>query len=92
MESFDFFNTLLPSSKAQLLEASTFIKVPVGTKLYSQGEFPPFAKTVSEPSVALQLLGLLAKVVIILGALGAVKVKGGSIAGQVLLEFLTTIL
>lgn len=38
MESFDFFNTLLPSSKAQLLEASTFIKVPVGTKLYSQGD------------------------------------------------------
>ena len=38
MESFDFFNTLLPSSKAQLLEASTFIKVPLGTKLYSQGD------------------------------------------------------
>lgn len=38
MESFDFFNTLLPSSKVQLLEASTFIKVPMGTKLYSQGD------------------------------------------------------
>ncbi|WP_368029235.1 Crp/Fnr family transcriptional regulator [Arcobacter sp. s6] len=38
MESFDFFNTLLPSSRTQLLEASTFIKIPAGTTLYSQGD------------------------------------------------------
>ncbi|WP_121626539.1 Crp/Fnr family transcriptional regulator [Poseidonibacter antarcticus] len=38
MKSFNFFDTLLPSSKKQLLDASTFINVPVGTKLYAQGD------------------------------------------------------
>ena len=28
----------MPSSKKQLLEVSTFIKVPIGTKLYAQGD------------------------------------------------------
>jgi len=38
MESFNFFNTLLQSSKKQLLNSCEFIKVPKGTKLYSQGD------------------------------------------------------
>ncbi len=38
MEVFNFFNTLMPSSQKQLLEASTFIQVPTGTQLYAQGD------------------------------------------------------
>lgn len=38
MEVFNFFNTLMPSSQKQLLGASTFIKVPIGTQLYAQGD------------------------------------------------------
>jgi len=38
MDSFDFFNTLLPQSKQQLLESSTFQKIPQGTQLYAQGD------------------------------------------------------
>jgi CRP/FNR family transcriptional regulator len=38
VEVFNFFNTLMPSSQKQLLEASTFIQVPSGTQLYAQGD------------------------------------------------------
>ena len=38
MNSFNFFNTLLPTSQKQLLESSQFIKVQKGTKLYAQGD------------------------------------------------------
>jgi len=38
MKSFNFFNTLLPSSQKQLLESSHFIKLPSGIELYSQGD------------------------------------------------------
>lgn len=38
MESFDFFNTLLPSSKQQLLDACELKKIPQGTQLYAQGD------------------------------------------------------
>ena len=38
MESFNFFNTLSNSSKKTLLEVSTFVKIPDGTKLYTQGD------------------------------------------------------
>ena len=38
MDSFDFFDTLLPQSKQVLLDSSTFQSIPQGTKLYSQGD------------------------------------------------------
>ena len=38
MDSFDFFDTLLPKSKQILLDSSTFQSIPKGTKLYSQGD------------------------------------------------------
>ena len=38
MNSFDFFDTLLPSSKQQLLDSSKFKTIPQGTQLYSQGD------------------------------------------------------
>jgi len=38
MDSFDFFDTLLPKSKQTLLNSSTFQSIPQGTKLYSQGD------------------------------------------------------
>jgi CRP/FNR family transcriptional regulator len=38
LESFNFFNTLKPSSKIELLEASSFISIPSGTQLYAQGD------------------------------------------------------
>jgi len=38
MDSFDFFNTLLPSSQEQLLDSSEFKKIPQGTQLYAQGD------------------------------------------------------
>ena len=38
MNSFDFFDTLLPSSKQQLLDSSTFQKIPQGAQLYAQGD------------------------------------------------------
>lgn len=38
MQTFDFFDKLQERSKKELLEASTFIKVPIGTVLYSQGD------------------------------------------------------
>ena len=41
MESFSFFETLLPSSKKALLENSTFMKIESGTQLYAQGDICP---------------------------------------------------
>ncbi|MDC0933605.1 Crp/Fnr family transcriptional regulator [Arcobacteraceae bacterium] len=38
MNSFNFFDTLLPSSKQQLLDSSTFQKIPQGAQLYAQGD------------------------------------------------------
>ena len=38
MREFDFFNKLEKKSKEKLLAVSTFIKVPSGIKLYSQGD------------------------------------------------------
>ncbi|MCF6310685.1 MAG: Crp/Fnr family transcriptional regulator [Sulfurimonas sp.] len=38
MYSFDFFDKLEKSSQEQLLAASTFMKVPEGMQLYSQGD------------------------------------------------------
>lgn len=38
MQSFDFFDKLHDKSKTELLEASTFLKIPSGTTLYSQGD------------------------------------------------------
>ena len=38
MKSFDFFNTLMPSSKQQLLDSSSFKKIPQGMQLYLQGD------------------------------------------------------
>ena len=38
MKSFDFFNTLLPLSKQQLLDNCEFKKTPQGTQLYAQGD------------------------------------------------------
>ena len=38
MDSFDFFNKLLPQSKQQLLDSSQFQKITQGTKLYLQGD------------------------------------------------------
>jgi CRP/FNR family transcriptional regulator len=38
MDSFNFFDTLLPSSKQQLLDSSTFQKIPQGAQLYAQGD------------------------------------------------------
>lgn len=38
MQDFKFFDTLEEKSKEKLLEASLFIKVPVGTVLYKQGD------------------------------------------------------
>jgi len=38
MHSFNFFDKLQEKSKTELLRASTFLKVPSGTTLYSQGD------------------------------------------------------
>jgi len=38
MNSFDFFNTLMPSSKQQLLDSCEFKRIPQGTQLYAQGD------------------------------------------------------
>ncbi|MAD40978.1 MAG: Crp/Fnr family transcriptional regulator [Arcobacter sp.] len=38
MKSFDFFNTLMPSSKQQLLKSCEFKKIPQGVQLYAQGD------------------------------------------------------
>jgi CRP/FNR family transcriptional regulator len=38
MNSFDFFDTLMPSSKQQLLDSCKFIKIPKGMQLYAQGD------------------------------------------------------
>jgi len=38
MNSFDFFNALMPSSKQQLLDSCEFKRIPQGTQLYAQGD------------------------------------------------------
>lgn len=38
MQTFDFFNKLHETSKKELLNASTFMKIPAGSVLYSQGD------------------------------------------------------
>jgi len=38
MNTFSFFETLMPSSQKQLLEVSEFIQIPQGTQLYAQGD------------------------------------------------------
>jgi CRP/FNR family transcriptional regulator len=38
LETFDFFNKLEEKSKQDLLEVATFMKVPAGMQLYSQGD------------------------------------------------------
>ena len=38
MHEFSFFSKLSPASQKKLKESSTYIKVPVGTQLYAQGD------------------------------------------------------
>ncbi|MDT8338355.1 MAG: cyclic nucleotide-binding domain-containing protein, partial [Sulfurimonas sp.] len=38
MKSFDFFDKLEQKSKEELLEVATFMKIPAGMQLYSQGD------------------------------------------------------
>lgn len=38
MKSFEFFNTLQKESQEELLASSTFMKIPEGMQLYSQGD------------------------------------------------------
>lgn len=41
MKEFEFFESLLPQTKQQLVEKSIFVKVPSGTQLYGQGDICP---------------------------------------------------